>query len=71
MNWISVKDGLPKEDEDFVIRYKSVSFSGNDHFDIGYIKNNEIDRKGCDCCTDSISEITHWMPLPKGPDENK
>lgn len=69
MTWISVKDRLPKEDEDFVIRYKSVSFSGNDNFDIGYIDKNGIDRKSCECCNDSIREITHWMKLPKGPNE--
>jgi Protein of unknown function (DUF551) len=71
MKWISVKDRLPKESlEDFilftdgkVVLFGSY-FDGNSYEDeclwkpaIGWIHKN--------------ADITHWMPLPEPPEEEK
>ncbi len=70
MEWISVKDKLPSPQEMVVFFY-------DDQFHIGYfisksqyheeyLWQSHIDGYNC------VHDITHWMPLPKSPqDGNK
>jgi len=75
--WISVKDHLPKNDENVLV-YHSDDF----HISVGYfeIKNVQyyIESDGSKFYTDNGWEteipwapkgpVTHWMPLPKPPE---
>ncbi len=83
--WISVKDKMPPDDEFVLIYHKGCSgeYSAEDPICLGYwicvakskIKNifteGLVDRwaVGSDR---GFGEVTHWMPLPKSPeDENR
>ena len=68
--WISVKNRLPKEDENVIL------FDGNQVFCGSFsYENNDIICWGNQAC-DGIcygwyekDEITHWIPLPPPPKE--
>lgn len=68
MNWISVKDRLPKERQ-FVLAYQPHKSNrcrqlilcriNNSWYELN--ENNKIDINGF------YNSITHWMPLPEPP----
>jgi len=77
MNWINIKDKLPEEDED------CICYDGNEVFS-GWFKkkyptwdhDGELSYGENGICLNetegsyiSISDITHWMPLPPTPKE--
>ncbi len=73
MNWISVKDRLPQLREIVMINYDGI-------IDIGQIEaiyHREEDTPVIMwnfrdiCCNElyHIEKVTHWMTLPKGPNE--
>ena len=59
MEWISVKDNLPKKDEDVLIYIEWTGISGTVYkeFFIGSV--DEVTRLGC--------TPLYWMPLPEPP----
>ncbi len=75
MEWISVKDKLPEDDEDVLI------FNCRDGVSMGYFDPSNVrgyyEKDGSYCITDSGWEVsyewarlmdpTHWMPLPPPP----
>jgi hypothetical protein len=72
MKWISVKDRLPeknttilvKADFKYEIVYEIVEVIEQSDGYIAYLNM---------CCGDDIRKykVTYWMPLPKGPNEDK
>lgn len=73
MNWISVKDRLP-ELEVAVLVYDGSNV--DIAWPTGFRERYEQDLvpmwnyNFCQCCY-YPEEPTHWMPLPKGPNENE
>lgn len=68
MNWISVKDRLPEKDDTYLVAVEIFDFDGR-HLN-AYIGFYDIEDKDwtLDCCTlDYV--VTHWMPLPRLPEE--
>jgi hypothetical protein len=61
MEWISVKDRLP-ENEENVIAYSTASNIENCRVEIAFF--NEI---WCGAPTYFLEHITHWQPLPSPP----
>lgn len=69
--WISVKDRLPEECVDVLI------FNSNHIPVVGFLtylnKNEPINWTVCDWhdseLTVEVDYVTHWMPLPKLPEE--
>jgi hypothetical protein len=63
--WISVKDRLPKEEQEVLIGWFQVTASNKQYFahDVAIFNQNEFSgwRK--------YPEVTHWMPLPNPPKE--
>lgn len=60
--WISVKDRLPKENTKVLAIWDDcIETAFYEYIDGDYWSNSEI---GCDL------PVTHWMPLPKLPQEN-
>ncbi len=71
MDWVSVKDKLPEENENVILFDGSEVFCGNFFFG----KENRIcwGIQACDgICYGNYKkdEITHWMPLPNPPKDN-
>ena len=60
--WISVKDRLPETEEEVLVL--TVSKTGNVNVDKGYLLNGRFVHRGS-------AVVTHWMPLPEPPDEEK
>lgn len=60
--WISVKDRLPETEDEVLVL--TISKNGNINVDKGYFTNGRFVHRG-------RAEITHWMPLPEPPDEEK
>ena len=59
MQWVSVKNKLPKEMQAVIIYGKS----DNEYYqnqDIGWLNDGRW-------MTDTIRKVTHWMPLPPPP----
>ena len=60
MEWISVEDRVPEDDRDVLVHYYN-----------GYMGNafvNWIDGINRGWCVSEV-EITHWMEMPKPPEE--
>lgn len=63
--WISVKDRLPEEREDVLIRVKCANYF---NIEQGYYKgNNEWVNCWCSIRNEGLYPVTHWMPLPEPP----
>jgi hypothetical protein len=63
MDWISVKDRLPEEDDDYLVYgedHRGFIFTGCDWF--------VVDCK--DWWNNPHGQVTHWMPLPEPPEDN-
>lgn len=61
VNWVSVKDNLPHDHEEYLLFKKEENFCYIGHIDIN---KNWFDADGC-----TLEGITHWMPLPNPPKE--
>lgn len=70
MNWISVKDRMPKKDRRVLIMAQEMDGTWDDIF-IGalrYENTDDWDIEALDCCSVAWFNnpvITHWMPLPR------
>jgi len=59
MEWISVKDRLPKK-ECLAIGYQ-------DEMIIGWLGEETYGGFTCESGDEQLTDVTHWMPLPKPP----
>lgn len=66
--WISVEERLPEAGEE-VLLYNSHSVR---HYEIGWLRKKKGDDKSKWAVSNGFVEdddITHWMPIPKFPEE--
>lgn len=78
MNWISVKDNIP-EDKQAVLavgrpHYKYEEMACSSNIEVKYIIYDEEKKEWTisdHCCDEILLNVTHWMPLPKPPQENE
>ncbi len=77
MEWISVKDRLPKEYEPVLVTYKSSSSVGRKWCSDGLATIDKCkiwhwwDSGDIGDEVDEENKITHWMPLPEPPKEQE
>jgi len=64
MEWISVKDRLPKKNEE-ILAYRFQD--GIHEIIISYLS---WTLSGEPIWADEVSNYTHWMPLPKPPEKD-
>ena len=69
MEWVSVKDRLPEEDEN-----EYILFTDRQSVFFGRYYYRNCHKKEClwkpeNGYIHQSSEITHWMPLPKPPEK--
>ena len=64
MEWISVKDRLPKPQQGILFCTKTAVYIGIFWGENKYVNGN---MAGCYDEDVRLTEITHWMPLPKPP----
>lgn len=76
--WISAKDRMPeaaetvnKDSQDEFSLSNSVLAFGNNGFAIAMVERDENHEIFVDMDGNYISEVTHWMPLPDPPEEDK
>ena len=62
MNWISVRDRLPEDQVEVLVATRSKN--GVRNIDKGYLAIDHFIHRG-------RAEVTHWMPLPEPPKEEK
>jgi hypothetical protein len=62
MNWISVRDRLPEDQVEVLVATRSKN--GVRNIDKGYLAIDHFIHRG-------RAEVTHWMPLPELPKEEK
>lgn len=62
MEWISVRDRLPEDQVEVLVATRSKN--GVRNIDKGYLAIDHFIHRGC-------AEVTHWMPLPALPKEEK
>ena len=63
--WISVKDRLPDEDGHYLVLFQRKLITTDWHeYSIGYFRGTSFDNNDWN----SVA-ITHWMHLPKSPNE--
>jgi Protein of unknown function (DUF551) len=69
MQWISVKDKLPEEFEEvLVIRTDMPNLLGYKiDYVVKYPDNSETPYIWARTLSDEWEKVTHWMPLPEGP----
>lgn len=82
--WIKVEDRLPELDSIVLalgicdIRYservreiRQCMYTYWDYTDKGGSKGSafQLLTSGCGCCDSCLEEVTHWMALPKSPEE--
>jgi hypothetical protein len=69
MEWISIKDRLPEQNQNVLIidihkRMATAIYSKEKEcWDPGYFDCWDTDH----CCGRELDETTHWMPLPEPP----
>jgi hypothetical protein len=86
MKWISVKERLPEINEYVLVVDKNNDVSkasyieGNifplgSHYWIPELNIKPIEKfivwTKDGCCAESMDEVTHWLPLPCGPEEQE
>ena len=76
MKWISVDDRLPEENQEIVMFGRSYSMENYvSTGEFGGVHSNGpcwLEYPGdADGCLDIMSDVTHWMPLPEPPIEEK
>jgi hypothetical protein len=71
MEWISVKDRLPTYEEASMTRECIVAVVGGTSQTSLYNNPNSPDYDDEDCEGFSYTEVSHWMPLPEPPQEEK
>lgn len=64
MEWISVKDRLPKINQNVLVLTDSGIIEGWMAMGWNFIS---LNIHGCGCCGKDCDIITHWMPLPEPP----
>ena len=81
MEWISVKDKFPDKYEDVILyapKFPEDYCPKESHIFVGYLTGQidaDMDRREWDCVWGDnwvpfeFEDITHWMPLPKPPEE--
>lgn len=62
MDWISVRDRLPEDQVEVLVATRSKN--GVRNIDKGYLAIDHFIHRG-------RAEVTHWMPLPELPKEEK
>ena len=62
MEWISVRDRLPEDQVEVLVATRSKN--GVRNIDKGYLAIDHFIHRG-------RAEVTHWMPLPEPPKEEK
>ncbi len=67
MQWISIKDSLPKPGER-VLAYAIVDYNFP-NLDCHYFESYHYDEKWIENVDGCIIHVTHWMPLPSPPKE--
>lgn len=67
MEWISVKDNLPKRDEDVLIHCKSEPVKYPNGIYIGHLSNTEDEPTWQNEDYETMDGVTHWMILPNPP----
>lgn len=60
--WISLREQMPENTEEVLVC--TLSKNGRRNIDKGYRSFDRIIHRGC-------AEVTHWMPLPEMPREDK
>ena len=60
--WISVKDGLPEEKVNCIVRYQHAYCDNDGYWEIGMCFYD-----GEKFQLDPAYKVTHWMPLPEPP----
>ena len=76
--WISVKDRLPEtvetinrnSEDEFSLSSPVLTF-GKNCFAIAMVERDEHHEICVSFDGDAIEEVTHWMPLPEPPEEDK
>jgi hypothetical protein len=62
--WISVEDRLPREQGEYIVHRGFAEPTFSDFFNGEWI---EVYRG--QCCGETFTDVTHWMPLPEPPNE--
>ena len=62
VDWISVRDRLPEDQEEVLVC--TLSKNGMRNIDKGYMAIDHFIHRG-------RAQVTHWMPLPEMPKEDK
>ncbi len=69
MEWISVKDRLPKNKQR-ILMYCIREFVNDEPIVIGHYQTGDYENFISTCFVeDEMSDITHWMPLPEPPNQ--
>ena len=63
MKWISVKDRLPEYDYDVIVAFDKFAVYMGECINGRWVLNGHN--------TPAFQKITHWMPLPDPPKEDK
>lgn len=67
MNWISVKDRLPENDDPILVVSEGKIMSAYYECDEDFFLDDFFREHSHQC----LYNVTHWRPLPELPDENK
>lgn len=67
MEWISVKDRLPEDSDEFLCYVSILDDMGVKVYDIRILE--YFSGAKIWSCDGTIAIVTHWMPLPEPPKE--
>ncbi len=65
MNWINVKDRLPEESVDVLVYV----YDGLGYYVSHGNYDNQREHAQWRECSRNLIKVTHWLPLPKPPDD--